>query len=166
MVKSIGHSRIIKRQKFSSRRMSRSSRLSNILNRRENLWVDSETDTSSLSDNEEKKTCKTSSDENSQSTCCLICSILPNLSNINTCQKHLTLLNTPRTTPTQVVYMMHPAINNCHCRMKSKHRCRSISSSSSESESRHQRKKRTMTVQSSVRFHSILSIIFFSLEYE
>jgi hypothetical protein len=143
--------------------MSRSSRLSNILNQRENLWTnDSETDTSSLlSDIEENKIsfnhCETSSDENnSQSSCCLICSILPNLSNINTCRKHLNLLNTSKT-PTQVVYMMHPAINNCHC----KHRCRSISSSSSESEFRHRRKKRSMIVQSSVRFDSIISIIFF-----
>jgi hypothetical protein len=133
--------------------MSRSSRLrSDILNNKENLWKnDSESDTSSsFSDNEKKKHGEMSSDENSQPTCCLICSILPNLSNVNTCQKHLNLINTTKT-PTQVVYVVHSPIDNCHCRTKSKHRCRSISSSSSESENRHQTKKRSMTIQSSVR---------------
>jgi hypothetical protein len=128
--------------------MNRSSRLRNILNRRKDLWEDSETDTSLLSNNENTKKYETSSDENDEPTCCLICSILPNLSNINTCQKHLALIK-KSINPTQVVYMMHPAINNCHCRSKSKHRYRSNSSSSSEL--RHHRKKRSMTVQSSVR---------------
>ncbi len=142
--------------------MKRSSRLRNIINRRQDLWNDSEIDTSSSSDHKNKKISlnksETSSDENSElsrSTCCFICSILPNLSNVNTCQKHLALL-TKSLNPTQVVYLMHPAINNCHCRTKSKHRYRSSSSSSSSSESGHHRKKRSMTVQSSVRIHSII----------
>jgi hypothetical protein len=133
--------------------MNRSSRLRNILNRRKDLWVDSDTDTSSLSDNENDKKSETSTDEST--TCCLICSILPNLSSVNTCPKHLALLKTSINS-TQVVYMMHPGINNCHCRSKSKHRYRSNSSSSSSSQSRHHRKKRSMTVQSSVRIHGIL----------
>jgi hypothetical protein len=135
--------------------MNRSSRLKNILNKRKDLWNDSETDTSSISDNENTKMVlidsSTSSDENnepSKQTCCLICSVLPNLSNINTCPKHLTLL-TKSKTPTQVVYMMPPPKLHCHCRSKTKHRHRSSSSSSSER--RHHRKKRSMTVQSSVR---------------
>jgi len=117
--------------------MSRSaSRLKNILNQRSNLWADSESDSSS-----------SHADENDPSTsCCLICSVLPNLSNINTCEKHLNLITKP-IQPTQVVYMMQPAINNCHCRTKSKRRCRSSSSSSSSTEIEHQRKKRVITIQ-------------------
>lgn len=121
--------------------MSRpSSRLKNILNQRSNLWADSDSD-SSLSQ----------TDENDPSTsCCLICSVLPNLSNINTCEKHLNLITKP-IQPTQVVYMMQPAINSCHCRKKSKRRCRSsLSSSSSSSEIEHRRKKRVITIQLSV----------------
>lgn len=138
--------------------MNRSSRLSNILNRRENLWVDSESETSSLSDHEKSKQSESSSDENKESTCCLICSIFPNLSNVNTCQKHLNLLTKPRKS-TQVVYMVQPTMKNCHCRSKSKSRHRS-SSSESETKSRPQRKKRSMVVQSSVRIYSIIYIIF------
>jgi len=151
--------------------MNRSSRLKNIINKRQDLWNEPETDTSSISDSDNIKistrkkslnTSDTSSDENTEpfkrKTCCLICSVLPNLTNVNTCQKHLASLSTP-ITPTQVVYMMHPAMNNCpklhcHCRSKSKHRCRSSSSSSSSSsKGRHYRKKRTMTVESSVRIY-------------
>ena len=142
--------------------MNRSSRLKNVLNRKQDLWADSETDASLISDNDNNQlsmnSSDTSSDENcepSRKSCCLICSILPNLSTINTCQKHLNLLTKPNT-PAQVVYMMHPAVNNCsslhcHCRVKSKHRCRSSSSSSSESPQR--RKKRSMTIESSVRIY-------------
>mgnify|MGYP006933267121 CR=1 FL=1 len=117
--------------------MSRSaSRLKNILNQRSNLWADSESDSSS-----------SHADEHDPST---ICSVLPNLSNINTCEKHLNLITKP-IQPTQVVYMMQPAINNCHCRTKSKRRCRSSSSSSSSlTEIEHQRKKRVITIQLSV----------------
>lgn len=127
--------------------MNRSSRLKNILNRRKNLWNDSE------SDFDNGKSHETSSDENddlSSTSCCLICSILPNLSAVNACQKHLNLLAKPINS-TQVVYMMHPAINNCHCRAKYKHRRYQSSSSSSSSESGQHRKKRSMTVLSSVR---------------
>lgn len=128
--------------------MNRSSRLKNILNRRKDLWNDSDID----SDHENEINFNdTSSDENENisqdKTCCLICSILPNLSTINTCTKHLNLL-TKSINSTQVVYMMHPAINNCHCR--SKHKFRYRSSSSSSSDYRPHRKKRSMTVLSSV----------------
>jgi len=163
MVQTIDHSLviffllIIEKSIFISKIMTRSSRLKNILNKRKDLWNDSESDTSS-SDTENKKILfkksnDTSSDDDlSSSTCCLICSVLSNLSNINTCEKHLNLLTKP-INRTQVVYMMNPAINNCHCRSKSKRRHRSSSSSSSSllSDSRHHRKKRIMTVQSSVR---------------
>lgn len=125
-----------------------SRRTKSVLQRRENLWTDSS------SENDEKKvkfeTFDTSNDE-SPSPCCLICSILPNLSNINTCPKHLQLVHRSPVRPPQVVYMMHPPIRHCRCSRKTKHRCRSISSSSSSSESeyRHQRKKRSMTIESS-----------------
>jgi hypothetical protein len=127
------------------------SRLKNILNTREDLWADLESDTS---DNDNltisSDSSETSSDENNEllpTSCCLICSILPNLSKINSCPKHLALL-------TQVVYMMPSAMNHCHCRSRSKRRCRSSSSSSSSS-SRSRCKKRSMTVQSSVRIYLI-----------
>lgn len=125
---------------------------SSALHRRENLWTDSS------SDDEEKKVkfekFDSSNEESSplsSSPCCLICSILPNLSNINTCSKHLQVLRRASVrSATQVVYMMHPPIRHCRCsRKSSKHRCRSMSSSSSESEHRHRRKKRSMTIQSS-----------------
>ncbi|CAF1359995.1 unnamed protein product [Adineta steineri] len=155
--------------------MNRSSRLKDIVNKRSNLWQDSGTDTSSTSNNDNRKISTkdksstdsdTSNDENSEpirtKTCCLICSILPNLSNINTCHKHLTSLTTP-IAPAQVVYMMPPPMNSCpkshcHCRSKSKRRYRSSSSSSSSSssrrpatssKSRRHRKKRSMTLVSS-----------------
>lgn len=117
--------------------MNRSSRFTNILNKRSDLWADSESDSSS----------NQSDNENLSTNCCLICSVLPNLSNINTCEKHLNLITQPLKSA-QVVYMMSPAINNCHCRRKSKHRCRSSSSSSSEVA--HRRKKRIITIELSV----------------
>lgn len=135
--------------------MKDSSRRSN--SSRENLWSDS--------DNEEEQMKSDPSNENifPISSCCLICSILPNLSHINTCSNHLQLLHRSSLQPTQVVYMMHP----CSCQRKSKHRCRSMSSSSSSSESeyRSRRKKRAMTIQSSVRwifsFFELVSLVFF-----
>ena len=130
--------------------MKDSSRRSNsVFHSRENLWSDAENDSSS--DNEEKniKSDPSNNDSFPLSSCCLICSILPNLSHINTCSNHLQLLHRSSLRPTQVVYMMHPPISQCPCQRKSKHRRRSMSSS--ESESRSRRKKRAMTIQSSVR---------------
>ncbi|CAF1043573.1 unnamed protein product [Rotaria sp. Silwood1] len=75
--------------------------------------------------------------------CCLICSILSSLSNVNCCPKHLTLLNKTLSSnlSTPIIYMMPSTMNDwpkldCHCRShcsKSKRRHRSSSSSSSSS---------------------------------
>ena len=133
--------------------MNRTSKLKNILNKRKNLWNDSDSDLSSLSDQENLIiTSDTSSDENnavSKKPCCLICSILPNLSSINACEKHLMLLTKPRASR-KIVYMVPPPKVHCHCELKSKHRRRS-SSSSSSLESPPHKKKRSKTIQSSVR---------------
>ncbi|CAF0980379.1 unnamed protein product [Adineta ricciae] len=138
--------------------MNQSSRLKNILNERTDLWDDETDSEASSSDQTEVSvnSSNVSSDENSQPsprrTCCLICSILPNLSDVNTCRKHLTSL-TATVPPPQVIYMMPPPIANrstshCHCRSKSKRHCRSSSSSSSDQSRRHQR-KRIRTILSS-----------------
>lgn len=67
---------------------------------RQNRWNGSETDLSSTSDldNEHslfhhRQFSSDQSNENHPSKCCLICSILPSLSHINSCAEHLTLLN-------------------------------------------------------------------------
>jgi hypothetical protein len=137
--------------------MSRPSRLKNIINERKDFYNDLESDISSLSDQENINILSDSStDENTKvmkTTCCLICSVLPNLSNINTCEKHLALLTKPKTSR-KIVYMVSPPKLHCHCRVTSKRRYRSSSSSSSES--RHHRKKRSMTVQSSVRIYQLI----------
>ncbi|CAF1444733.1 unnamed protein product [Rotaria sp. Silwood1] len=134
--------------------MNRLSKLKNRFNyQRQELWNDSETDISSISDNDNRKSStieilsnnsQTSNDDDddseiSRENCCLICSILPNLSNINTCHRHLTLL----TKPIQIIHMTHSK-NNRH-QSKFKHHYRS----SSSSELRHYRKKSSMILESS-----------------
>lgn len=162
----------------------KSPKLIRMLNKKNDLWTDNETDLSSLSDNDRitispiQSNIKNSIDENNQllkMNCCLICSILSSLSNVNCCQKHLTLLTTPisQQVPAQIVYMMHPAVTNwpkleCHCRLhssKSRKRHRSSSSSSSSSslssslsscsssKCRKRRKKRFASAQSSVKIY-------------
>ncbi|CAF4791871.1 unnamed protein product [Rotaria sp. Silwood1] len=134
--------------------MNRLSKLKNRFNyQRQELWNNSETDISSISDNDNRKNStieilsnnsQTSNDDDddseiSRENCCLICSILPNLSNINTCHRHLTLL----TKPIQIIHMTHSK-NNRH-QSKFKHHYRS----SSSSELRHYRKKSSMILESS-----------------
>ena len=139
-----------------------------MLRKRKDLWSDSELDLSSASDNDSvivsrlsvgEKTSVNKNDEPSKIKCCLVCSVLPALSNINCCSKHLTLLTTtyPSTLPAKIVYMMPSTVNRCsrlgchgqsHC-SKSKRQHRSSSSSSSSSSS--QKKKRSMAVKLSVR---------------
>ena len=152
----------------SIRGKTKSPRLISMLDKKRDLWTDSETDLSTASDNDSitvspiprnVKTSINNTHTSSDRNCCLICSISASLSNINCCKKHLKLLTTP--VPTKVVYMMPSAVNNwsklkCRCRsngLKSKrhHRSDSSSSSSSSSNSQHRRKKRTVTTQSSVR---------------
>ncbi|CAF1052257.1 unnamed protein product [Rotaria sordida] len=139
--------------------MNRSSKLKNIFDdKNQDLLNDSETDISSISDNRNISTInllstdsEISSDENSEisrENCCLICSILPNLSNINTCQKHLTLL-TKSINSTKIVHIMNPRKNDHQSKFKHRYRSSSYSSSSSSSEFRHQPKRRSMIVQSS-----------------
>lgn len=128
-----------------------SRRSKSVFHPRENLWSDVESDSSSENEEKNIKSDPSHDDSIPTSPCCLICSILPNLSHINTCSNHLQLLHRSSLRPTQVVYMMHPPITQCPCQRKSKHRRRSMSSSSSESESQSRRKKRPMTIQSSVR---------------
>ncbi|CAF2432764.1 unnamed protein product [Rotaria sp. Silwood2] len=102
-------------------------------------------------------------------SCCLICSILSSLSNINCCPKHLTLLNKTLSSnlSTPIIYMMPSTVNDwskldCHCRShcsKSKRRRRSRSSSSSSSlsssssKSRQQKRKQSKTIQSNDAIH-------------
>ena len=140
--------------------MNQSSRLKNILNGRTDLWDDeSDSEASSIDQTEVSvNSSRLLSDENSQPsprrTCCLICSVLPNLSNVNTCRKHFASL-TATMPPPQVIYMMPPPVDNrstshCHCRSKSKRHCRSSSSSSSD-QSRQHRRKRILTILSTVR---------------
>lgn len=141
--------------------MKRTSRLRNIRNQRADLWNDSDTASTSTTTAGRVRRSFTdsdsSNDENSQRSparsCCLICSILPKLSNVNTCPKHLASL----IAPTQVVYMMQPPMDHCHCRSRSKRRRRSRSGSSSSSDqSRHPRKKRLLTIETSVRARSLI----------
>ncbi|CAF1023117.1 unnamed protein product [Adineta steineri] len=91
--------------------------------------------------------------------CCLICSIIPALSNGNCCQKHLTLLTSTFGTtvlPPQVICMVPPVTNSC-CKLKrhrrscsntKRHHSSSSSSSSSSSNSRHRKKKRSLNLKS------------------
>ncbi|CAF3381737.1 unnamed protein product [Rotaria socialis] len=104
--------------------MNRSSKLKKMLTKKEDLWKDSNTVTPSIVDKNRRKksTRKTflsdsekSTDDNSQSCtkdCCFICSILPGLSHINTCNSHLKLL-TKQITSRKVTYMMHSKIDDC-----------------------------------------------------
>lgn len=113
-------------------------------------------------------------------SCCLICSILSSLSNVNCCSKHLSALH--RTMPaglsTQIVYMMPSNMNEwsqreCQCQShcsKPKRRYRSRSSNSSSSSSpkvQPRRKKRSVVIQSIVRTiyskDSINSLIFYRI---
>jgi len=123
-----------------------------MFNKTKDLWTDSETDlSSSASDNDSVRISRLSSsiqtsinknDRSPELKCCLICSVLPALSNINCCPKHLALLT--KTLPAQIIYMMPPTVNSaCHC-SRSKRQDRSRSSSS-------RKKKRSVSVESSVR---------------
>ncbi len=143
-----------------------SPRSIHMFNKTKDLWTDSETDlSSSASDNDSVRISRLSSsvktpinknDRSPELKCCLICSVLPALSNINCCPKHLALLTKtfPSALPAQIIYMMPPTVNSeCHCQShcsRSKRQDRSRSSSSSfHSSSR--KKKRSVTVESSVR---------------
>jgi hypothetical protein len=145
----------------------KSTRLITTLNKKTDLYEDSEINLSSTSDNDydiessKSVTAKTSISEMTEPSNinCLICSILPSLSNVNCCSKHLELLTT--SLPAPIVCTMLPQVHDwlgleCHCRSycsKSKrtHRFRSLSLSSSSSKSRCQRKKRPITLSSLVR---------------
>ena len=118
-------------------------KLSKLMNRsktprRRDLWIDSETDLSSTSDCDSRNSILHSelfagqSNENCSLECCLICSIVPSLSHINCCTKHLTLLTRELSTSMAV-------------------RC------SSSKSPRIQRKKRSLTLKSFVRLISILN---------
>lgn len=82
-----------------------------------------------------------SSSDDDNDKCCLICSILPSLSFVNTCSKHLKLLTKSK----KVIYNSNSRINS---RSKFKYPNRFSSSSSSSTE--HRRKRRTMILKSSV----------------
>ena len=134
-----------RRNEFTRITMNRSSSvLTNILNRRSDLRADSDSDSPANStgqmpfyDSESSSddSCPPSS---SRPACCLICSILPNLSSINSCPKHLSLLTSTAIAPNQVVYMMHPAVDGCYCPSRpSQRRKRSMTVESSSSEDEH-----------------------------
>jgi len=144
----------------------KSTKLMNMLNKKKDFWTDSETDLSSPSDNDSNTastksvTVKPSTNEipeSSKINCCLICSILSSLSNINCCAKHLGLLTTSLSSP--IVYTIPPQVSNwpkfdCHCRshcLKSKRTDRFRSLSLSSLKSQYRRKKRSVTLQSFVR---------------
>lgn len=112
-------------------------KLSKLMNRsktprQQKLWNDSETDLSSTSDSDSQISIfqPNQSNENCSTECCLICSILPSLSHINCCTKHLTLLTRELSA------------------------CSSFRCSSSKSP-RIQRKKRSLALKSFVRLISI-----------
>jgi hypothetical protein len=141
-------------------------KLISMLNRKKDLWTDSDTDLSTASDSDSitvsristnTKTSIGNTDTSSERNCCLICSILSSLSSINCCRKHLALLTTA-----QVVYMMPSEVGKwpklkCHCRphgskFKERHRsCSSSSSSLLSSISPHRRNKQSVPIQSFVR---------------
>ncbi|CAF2101317.1 unnamed protein product [Rotaria magnacalcarata] len=95
-----------------------------MLTRKEDLWKDSNTVTPSIIDKNCRKKSATitfpndsekSSDDNSQACtkdCCFVCSILPGLSHINTCNSHLKLL-TKQVTSRKVTYTMDSKIDDC-----------------------------------------------------
>jgi hypothetical protein len=130
------------------------------VNKAKDLWTDSDTDlSSSASDNDSVRISRLSSsvqtsinkiDRSPEVKCCLICSVLPALSNINCCPQHLALLTKtfPSALPAQIIYMMPPTVNSeCHCQShcsRSKRQDRSRSSSS-------RKRKRSVSVESSVR---------------
>ena len=163
---------------LSIRANTKSPRLISMFDRKQRLWIDSDSDQATASDSDSitvspisinVKPSINNTDESSARNCCLICSILSSLSNINCCDKHLTLLTTsvPPAIPAQVVYMIPSSVHNwpngeCHCRSycsKAKKRSRSSSSTSSSfsssllSQSRHRKKKRVVPMQSSVRIY-------------
>jgi hypothetical protein len=136
---------------------TKSPRLISMLDKKRDLWTDSETDLSTASDNDSitvspisrnVKTSINNTHTSSDRNCCLICSISSSLSNINCCKKHLQLLTTK--VPAKVVYMMPSAVDNWS-KSKRHHRSDSSSSSSSSTKPQHRRKKRSVTVLSSVR---------------
>jgi hypothetical protein len=91
-----------------------SSRLISVFNQKSQLWWDSETESSSI----EEVPCEsispifnsslTSSQTPMNTQCCLICSMLPSLSHVNCCSKHLNLLK--KGLRRSRIYMIHPAI--------------------------------------------------------
>jgi len=121
--------------------------------KRSRLWIDSETDSSTTSDHHSHtasingKLSTGESTEASKRNCCLICSILSSLSNINCCQKHLALLTT--VSPTQVIYMMLSSVQNQDQCSKSKQKHRRYRALSSTSQL--WRKQRPVTLTSFVR---------------
>ena len=138
-----------------------------MFNRNKNFQAGSGTDITSLSDSDSTAVSPITSTDNSadslKENCCLICSILPTLSNVNCCPKHLKLLSKtlPSLYPSPVVYMMRPTDKNwpkleCYyssncSKSKRRHLSPSSSSSSSSSSSQRRQKKRSVVVQSSVR---------------
>ena len=114
------------------------------------LESDFNTTTGSL----KSQTTETLTNENSDSSrtyCCLICSILPSLSDVNCCDKHLALLTNPL--PSHIRSMISSHVNNlsgldCHCRVHSSktQRIRLLSS-----ESGRQKKNQPVLLSSFVR---------------
>ncbi|UJR26811.1 hypothetical protein I4U23_008124 [Adineta vaga] len=126
-----------------------------MLDRNDELSTEYDSDQSSTSNDDsihiphllsKRKILLSKYNQSSKKTCCLICSILPALSKINCCEKHLTLL-------TKINHLMQSAYENdseseCRNRIrcpKGKYRRRSYSSSTFDDQPR--RKKNRMDVQ-------------------
>ncbi len=127
-----------------------------IFNRRESLWIDSETDQTSTSSTASettsinRKTSPSGLAQPSNTECCFICSILPSLSKINCCSKHLALLTRAShgNTPSQINNRPQSE-RHCqpHCSTwQRRYRYRSLSSGLQP-----RRKKRSITLTSFVR---------------
>ncbi|CAF5203408.1 unnamed protein product, partial [Rotaria magnacalcarata] len=89
------------------------------------------------------------------SSCCLICSIVSSLSNVNCCPQHLSLLNRslPSRLSAPIVYMMPPVENDwpnleCHCRSHCSKlkRCHTSCSSNSSTSSKPGRPRKKQAV--------------------
>ena len=125
-----------------------SSRIVNIVNKESEF----SSDLSSASDNDSITVSQITTHEPPKLNCCLICSILCSLSNVNCCRKHLALLT--KGMPAKIVYMMPPAVNNgrkheCPYQShssKSK-RCPRSCSSTSSTGFHHRKRQRSIVVR-------------------